>query len=74
MAALENMYDSQLSLEYDHGMNLDGKIMTKVKNYNNLKTTATPEGILAVAQAISSLQQHPLNYIKRNSNYEIFNG
>ncbi|WP_102344807.1 DUF1659 domain-containing protein [Bacillus sp. Marseille-P3661] len=74
MAALENMYDSQLSLEYDHGMDLDGKIITKVKNYNNLKTTSTPEEIFAVAQAIAGLQQHPLNYVKRNSNYEIFNG
>jgi hypothetical protein len=52
-------------------MDLDGKPIYKSKNYNNLKTTATPDEIQSAALAMSGLQQYTLVRIQRNSNYDI---
>lgn len=72
--ATEVMNDSQLRLEYNQGIDLDGNPIYKAKNYNNLKTTATPDQIQSVATAIAGLQQHTLFSVQRNSNYEIVAG
>jgi hypothetical protein len=69
--ATEVMNDSQLRIEYNQGMDLEGKPIYKSKNYNNLKTTATPDEIQSAALAMSGLQQHTLVRIQRNSNYDI---
>ncbi|WP_017755295.1 DUF1659 domain-containing protein [Calidifontibacillus oryziterrae] len=69
--AVEVMNDSQLHIEYNVGVDEHGEPIIKNKNYNNLKTTAAPNGIQAVAQAIAGLQQHALASVQRNSNYEI---
>lgn len=72
--AIEVMNDSSLRIEYNQGIDENGEPIYKVKNYNNLKTTATPNGIQAVSQAIAGLQQHSLVSVQRNSNYEIIAG
>ncbi|WP_458411759.1 DUF1659 domain-containing protein [Schinkia sp. CFF1] len=69
--AAEVMNDSQLRLQYDQGVDDEGNHIYKTKNYNNLKTTATPDGIQSVALAMAGLQQYTLISIQRNSNYEI---
>lgn len=50
---------------------MDSNSTYKSKNYNNLKTTATPDEIQSVALAMAGLQQHTLVRIQRNSNYDI---
>lgn len=72
--AMEVMNDSQLRIEYNVGVDGKGEPIYKAKNYNNLKTSATPNGIQAVSQVIASLQQHTLASVQRNSNYEIIAG
>lgn len=72
--ATEVMNDSQLRIEYNHGVDLEGNPIYKAKTYNNLKTTATPDDIQAVSLAIAGLQQHTLVSVQRNSNYEIVAG
>ncbi|MCM3443479.1 DUF1659 domain-containing protein [Metabacillus halosaccharovorans] len=69
--ASQVILDSQLSLVFDMGMDEDGKVILKRKNYNNVKTTATPDELLQVAQALASLQTETLSAIERNDSNQI---
>ena len=69
--ATEVMNSSQLRIEYNLGMDFDGKPIYKEKSYNNLKTTATPDDILNVSLAMAGLQQHELVVVRRTSNFDI---
>ena len=69
--ATEVMNSSQLRIEYNLGMDFDGKPIYKEKGYNNLKTTATPDNILNVSLAMAGLQQHELVVVRRTSNFDI---
>ncbi|MGY3715176.1 DUF1659 domain-containing protein [Sutcliffiella cohnii] len=62
-AVLEN---TQLRLIFEVGLDEHGNVQFKTKNYNNIAIDATNEGLIAAAQAISSLQVHPLDAVKRN--------
>ncbi|HHY74248.1 MAG TPA: DUF1659 domain-containing protein [Bacillus bacterium] len=72
--ATEVIKSSQLRIEYNQGIDLDGNPIYKTKNYNNLKTTATPDHIQSVALAIANLQQHSIFSVQRNSHYVIVAG
>ncbi|MGM7721583.1 DUF1659 domain-containing protein [Metabacillus sp. Hm71] len=69
--AVAALLDSQLSLVFDMGLDENGKVKTKRKNYNNVKTSATPDQLLQVAQAIVSLQTETLLYVERNDTNQI---
>ncbi|WP_026560951.1 DUF1659 domain-containing protein [Metabacillus halosaccharovorans] len=69
--ASQVILDSQLSLVFDMGLDEDGKVILKRKNYNNVKTTATPDELLQVAQALASLQTETLSSIERNDSNQI---
>ncbi|MBU7594517.1 DUF1659 domain-containing protein [Metabacillus halosaccharovorans] len=69
--ASQVILDSQLSLVFDMGMDEEGKVILKRKNYNNVKTTATPDELLQVAQALASLQTETLSAIERNDSNQI---
>ena len=69
--ASQVILDSQLSLVFDIGMDENGKAIVKRKNYNNVKTTATPDELLQVAQALASLQTETLSVIERNDSNTI---
>ncbi|MFZ3591605.1 DUF1659 domain-containing protein [Bacillus sp. DJP31] len=58
--------DSQLRLVFETGVDEKGKMTTKSKNFNNIKTTATVDNLFAVAQSVFSLQQYPIVGIERN--------
>ncbi|UHA61391.1 DUF1659 domain-containing protein [Metabacillus litoralis] len=63
--------DSNLSLIYDMGMDINGKPITKRKSYNNVKTAATPDQLLQVAQAIASLQTETLTLVERSDTHQL---
>jgi len=44
-----------LSLAFQDGINADGDPIIKRYSYSNIKKTATPDDLLATAQAIASL-------------------
>jgi hypothetical protein len=44
--------DSQLRLVFDMGVNAEGKAIYKNKNFSNIKTTATTDGLFSVAQGL----------------------
>jgi hypothetical protein len=58
--------DSQLRLVFDMGVDAEGKPVYKNKNFSNIKTTATTDGLFAVAQGLAGLQQYPVTSIERN--------
>lgn len=58
--------ETQLRLVFDMGLNEKGKQVFKFKNYNNVKTTATPDQLLNAAQALADLQTNILFGAERN--------
>ncbi|QOR66419.1 DUF1659 domain-containing protein [Cytobacillus suaedae] len=60
------LQDVQLRLVLEAGLDLDGKMQYKSKNYNNMVSSATPAQLFAVANAIASLQSLPLYSIEKN--------
>jgi Protein of unknown function (DUF1659) len=69
--AAEFLLESQLRLVFDMGLDENGKAIFKRKNYNNVKTTATPDQLLQAAQAIVSLQTETLALVERNDTNQI---
>ncbi|QOR68158.1 DUF1659 domain-containing protein [Cytobacillus suaedae] len=63
------LQDVQLRLVLEAGLDGDGKMQYKSKNYNNIKPSVTPDQLFAVAQAIASLQTLPLNTIEKNDSF-----
>ncbi|MCD7036114.1 DUF1659 domain-containing protein [Metabacillus sp. GX 13764] len=58
--------ETQLRLVFDMGLNEKGKQVFKFKNYNNVKTTSTPDQLLNAAQALANLQTNILFGAERN--------
>lgn len=56
---------TKLSLTFEAGLDEEGKMKYKTKNYNNVKVTATTDGLYAAAQAIVGLQGNTLDGIER---------
>ncbi|WP_246942811.1 DUF1659 domain-containing protein [Bacillus pinisoli] len=64
--ATSMMTDSQLRLVFEAGVNAEGKVIYKNKNFNNIKTSATTDQLFSVAQSLVGLQQYTLSAIERN--------
>jgi hypothetical protein len=67
----EIISNSQIQMVLDHGLDIEGNPIFKNKNFNNVKTTATPDGLYAVATALVPLQQHVLSTLERSNTYTI---
>lgn len=66
MAVAEKV-NSRLQLVFEVGFDDEtGDVITKTKSYNNIKTTATAEQLIAVSEALVSLQQLSLQTVRRN--------
>ncbi|WP_102027528.1 DUF1659 domain-containing protein [Salirhabdus sp. Marseille-P4669] len=57
---------TQLQLVFQTGTDEEGKAVLKNKNFNNIKITATPDQLYAVANAVVPLQEWTLQEIERN--------
>ncbi|SCI44397.1 MULTISPECIES: DUF1659 domain-containing protein [unclassified Romboutsia] len=63
--ATEMKSASSLKLQFNKGLGTDGKEITGSKTFSNLKEDASPEDVLAVANAFGGLQKHDLyNIVK----------
>lgn len=60
------LVDSKIRLVFDKGTDGEGKPVTGSKTFNNVKKDATPDNLMAAAQAIASLQIYPLVDVERN--------
>ncbi|RKQ30258.1 DUF1659 domain-containing protein [Oceanobacillus halophilus] len=68
-AALKN---STMQLVFNDGNDLEtGLPVYKYKTFSNIKTTATPDQLHAVATTIASLQERPLFNVVRKDNSDI---
>ena len=65
------LIDSAMRLELDGGLDTDLKPVVKYKNFAHVKTSATPDQLYAVANALAGLQVYPLVMIKRNDSFAI---
>ncbi|MEQ6377965.1 DUF1659 domain-containing protein [Bacillaceae bacterium S4-13-58] len=57
--------NSRLQLTFENGVNEKGDVVFKSKAFNQVKTTASNDGLYAVANALAPLQQLPLHAIER---------
>lgn len=62
---------TRLSLVFITGVNEEGKNITKTKSFSNVKGSATDESLVALTNALASLQQHPLADSVRNNHYSV---
>mgnify|MGYP001230978901 CR=1 FL=1 len=70
--AISTISKSTLQLVLNDGLDPEsGEIIFKTKNFPNVKTTATPDGLHAVANAFASLQERSLDNIIRKDDSEI---
>ncbi|WP_226036866.1 DUF1659 domain-containing protein [Aquibacillus saliphilus] len=64
--AVAQLIDSRLQLSFEDGVTEKGEVIIKNKSFNNVKTSATPDQLLAITVALVALQQKTLHSIKRN--------
>ncbi|EQB38101.1 MULTISPECIES: DUF1659 domain-containing protein [Virgibacillus] len=70
--ASSQLTNSSLWLVFDNGINEStGKMVTKTKSFNNVKTVATAEQLYIIAEAFTNLQQLPLEVVERKDTSEI---
>jgi hypothetical protein len=67
--AQQLIQDTQLRLVFEAGVDSNGKMKYKNKNYNNVKTDATTEDLLAVAEALINLQTFISDGVERNDSH-----
>ncbi|MGL5694038.1 MAG: DUF1659 domain-containing protein [Peptostreptococcaceae bacterium] len=58
--ATEIKNNSSLKLQFNRGLDLNGKTMIGSKTFSNLKASAAANDILEVANALGNLQKHDL--------------
>lgn len=63
--------DTQLRLVFENGIDKNGKMKYKTKNYNNIATTASTDALYEAARAIVGLQGFTLDHVSRNDNHLI---
>lgn len=69
--ATASLIDTQLRLVLEVGVDENGKSIFRSKNFNNVKTSATPDALFAIALALAPLQQHNLFAVERNDSSDL---
>lgn len=71
--AVADLVSSRLRLIYYEGEDLEtGRPIYRYKNFNNVKPEATAEQLLAVAEAVATLQDFPLYNVERIDQSELY--
>jgi len=70
--ASSQLVRTQLQLVFQVGVDQNGKGIYKNKNFNNIKTSATPEQLYTIAKSLEPLQQWTLHEIERNDTSIVF--
>ncbi|WP_163970327.1 DUF1659 domain-containing protein [Oceanobacillus halotolerans] len=71
--AQANLFDSALRIVlYDGEDIMTGDPIYKYKTFNNVKTEATPDQLLAIANAFVGLQERSLTKIERKDSSDIY--
>lgn len=68
MAVISTPNASAVKVKFDHGTDINGDRIIKTKTFSSIKSTASNDDIMAVVNAIVSLQQHTLSATNRVDN------
>ena len=68
MAVVSTPNASSIKVKFDHGTDLNGDRIVKIKTFSSIKSGASNENIMAVVNTIAGLQQHTLSGINRVDN------
>lgn len=68
MAILVTPNASSLKIKFDCGLDENGDNMMKTRTYNSLKSSASNEDVLAVANSLVGLQKNTLEAITKVDN------
>ena len=68
MAVISTPNASAVKVKFDHGTDINGDRVIKTKTFSSIKSTASNDDIMAVVNAIVSLQQHTLSATNRVDN------
>ncbi|MBR7553506.1 DUF1659 domain-containing protein [Allobacillus sp. GCM10007491] len=71
--ASELKLDTQLQLLFETGIDHEGEVIIKRKNFNQVNTEVDATALYTVANSLANLQKHPLHQIVRNNSYNIQN-
>ncbi|MDP4549542.1 DUF1659 domain-containing protein [Alkalihalobacillus macyae] len=69
--ATSSLLNTQLRMVLETGVDGNGKSLFRSKNFNNMKPSATPDALFAVALALAPLQQHSLFAVERNDSSDL---
>ncbi|KMM39327.1 DUF1659 domain-containing protein [Guptibacillus hwajinpoensis] len=69
--ASSSLMNTQLRMVLETGVDVNGKSLFRSKNFNNMKPSATPDALFAVALALAPLQQHSLFAVERNDSSDL---
>lgn len=62
---------TKLKMQFDGGLDGDGKQIVKSKTYSKVKPTASNEDIYAVATSLASVQSLPIVSVRRLEEVEL---
>jgi len=65
MAVVATPLNSSLRLILETGMDENGKPVYSTRTYNNVKTSASDEDLMSVANQLADIQSHPVFAIRR---------
>ncbi|KQB75151.1 hypothetical protein AK964_22900 [Clostridium butyricum] len=69
MAVSKNMLEKNLALEYQDGLDKNGKAIMRKATYKNVKLTAEPEALMMVVDSINPLMPEGISEARVVENY-----
>ncbi len=71
MAIIATETNGKVTLVFNTGVDEDGNLVTKSKVFNRVKPDIDSEKLYQVSGALASLQQHPINVVRRTQEFEL---
>lgn len=73
MSLVKNSLETRVQIKFNTGIDETGKPVYRVKSLNSVKASATDEDVMAIAQALATLQQYSVVSITRVDQNELAN-
>ncbi|NLZ54889.1 MAG: DUF1659 domain-containing protein [Thermoanaerobacteraceae bacterium] len=71
MAIVATPLNSSLRIIVETGVDENNKPIYRTRSYNNVKTDATDEDLMSVANQLADIQSHPVHAIRRTIESEL---
>jgi len=70
--AFSDFKNASIRCTYDHGLDANGKVKSKIKSYHNVKETAAAEGIFETAAVLTNFGTKTLMDVEKQSTMTIY--